>query len=291
MTCDDFLLLMEEDLDAELDERRASLLAAHLAACPRCSEEYRTLQREREIYARYSRDVTFTPALWTAIHNRIEEDLKSPRTTFWERIRHWAKKLTVMPRLTPVLAAGLAVAVIASTVLITKSVILRQNETKPGTGSQEADSSTSQPPQAPGPSSGSTTGKEAAELKSQPAQSESASVGKSQRVVERNSSPAKKNILVAHRAKRAPTVQELVAQAEQKYLAAIAVLSRDLKKPDTKLDPLLRARFETTLAAIDRTIAETREAVGQRPTDPEAVRYMLTAYAKKVEVLQEMVGY
>jgi len=46
-----------------------------------------------------------------------------------------------------------------------------------------------------------------------------------------------------------------------------------------------------TLAAIDRTIADTREAVGQRPTDPEAVRYMLTAYAKKVEVLQEMASY
>src|SRR5262245_54098690 len=122
MTCDDSLLLMEEDLDAELDERRSSLLAAHLAACSRCTQEYRTLQREREIYARYSRDVTFTPALWTAVRNRIEEDLKS-RTTFWDHSRHWAKKLIVLPRLTPVLAASLFVAVIVSTVLITRSIV------------------------------------------------------------------------------------------------------------------------------------------------------------------------
>src|SRR5262249_3798618 len=251
----------------------------------------RTLQREREIYARYSRDVAFTPALWTAVRNRVEEDLKSSRAAFWGRVRHWPNKLTVRPSLAPVLATSLVVAVIVSTVLITKSIVQRQNETRHGAGSQEAKSSTSEAPQAPSPSFGITTGKETAELKSQPAQSVGASIRKSQGEVETNSSPAKKNTLVAHRAKRTPTVQELVAQAEQKYLAAIAILSRDLKKPDTKLDPVLRARFETTLAAIDRTIADTREAVGQRPTDPEAVRYMLTAYAKKVEVLQEMASY
>src|SRR5262245_20412664 len=110
MTCDDSLLLMEEDLDAELDERRSSLLASHLAACSRCTQEYRTLQREREIYARYSRDVAFTPALWTAVRNRVEEDLKSSRAAFWGRVRHWPNKLTVRPSLAPVLATSLVVA-------------------------------------------------------------------------------------------------------------------------------------------------------------------------------------
>jgi hypothetical protein len=81
-------------------------------------------------------------------------------------------------------------------------------------------------------------------------------------------------------------VEELVAQAEQKYLAAIAILS-NVKKRGSTLDPNC-ARFEETLVVIDRTIADTRQAVGRRPTDPEAVRYMLTAYAKKVEVLQEL---
>jgi hypothetical protein len=291
MTCDDCLLLMEEDLDAELDGRGAGFLASHLATCSSCTQEYQTLKREREIYTRYSRDIAFTPALWTAVRTRIEENLKPRPISFWGRIRHWAKKLAVMPRLTPVLAASLVVVVIVSTLLLTKSIILRQNPAKPGVGSQEAKSSTSHPSQAPSPSSGSMPAKVTAELKSQQAQPEGALILKSQREVETNSSPAKKNALVAHRVKRAPTVQELVAQAEQKYLAAIAILSRDLKNPHTKLDPVLRARLEVTLAAIDRTIADTREAVGQRPTDPEAVRYMLTAYAKKVEVLQEMASY
>ena len=88
-----------------------------------------------------------------------------------------------------------------------------------------------------------------------------------------------------------PTAQELVREAEQKYLAAITILSRDLKNRGSALDPHLRAQFESALVAIDRTIAETRQAVHQRPSDPQVVQYMLTAYAKKVEVLQEMASY
>src|SRR5262249_37420333 len=91
--------------------------------------------------------------------------------------------------------------------------------------------------------------------------------------------------------RRGPTVEQLVGQAEQKYLAAVHLLSRDMRKHGPKLDPEVRARFEETLAAIDRSIADTRQAVRQHPTDPEAVRYMLTAYAEKVEVLQEMASY
>jgi hypothetical protein len=84
---------------------------------------------------------------------------------------------------------------------------------------------------------------------------------------------------------------ELVREAEQKYLAAIAILSRDVNRRRSRLDADTRARFEQTLAAVDRTIAGTRRAVRQHPGDPVAVQYMLTAYAKKVEVLREMASY
>ena len=89
MTCDECLLLMEEDLDAELDGRTAGILARHLAACSQCTKEYQTLRREREIYAQYSRDVTVTPALWAAVQTRLEEDLKSSRFTVWRTLRRW----------------------------------------------------------------------------------------------------------------------------------------------------------------------------------------------------------
>ena len=87
---------------------------------------------------------------------------------------------------------------------------------------------------------------------------------------------------------RKPTPAELVREAEHKYLSAIALLSRDLKHQGSQVDPQVLAQFEQALGAIDRTIAATRRVVQEHPNDPVAVQYMLTAYAKKVEVLEEM---
>jgi hypothetical protein len=196
----------------------------------------------------------------------------------------------VIPRLTPILAASLILIAIGITALVMKNINLRQKEAQIGVGPQEAKRDVRQL-QPPSPFPNNTLAREATELKAQPTQSQGLSIRKSRREMETSSGLAMEQVFVAHRDRHALKVQELVAQAEQKYLAAIAILYRDVKKPGTTLDPVLRLRFEETLAAIDRTIADTRKAVGQRPTDPEAVRYMLTAYAKKVEVLQEMASY
>jgi hypothetical protein len=80
----------------------------------------------------------------------------------------------------------------------------------------------------------------------------------------------------------------LVREAEAKYLAAIRMLSEDVNRRRTRLDPQVAARFDETLAAIDRSIAETRRTVLRQRNDPVAVQYMLSAYAKKVEVMREM---
>jgi hypothetical protein len=65
-------------------------------------------------------------------------------------------------------------------------------------------------------------------------------------------------------------------------------LSEDVNRKRTRLDPQVAARFDETLATIDRSIAETRRTVLKHGNDPVAVQYMLSAYAKKVEVMREM---
>jgi hypothetical protein len=81
---------------------------------------------------------------------------------------------------------------------------------------------------------------------------------------------------------------QLVREAEQKYIAAIAILSRDVKKKRSGMDPMVAARFDAALGEIDKTIAETRRAVRSNPDDPIALQYMLSAYSKKVDTLREM---
>ena len=86
----------------------------------------------------------------------------------------------------------------------------------------------------------------------------------------------------------APNPAQLVREAEQKYLTAIAMLSRDVDKRRSQLDPMVLARFDASLAEIDRTIKETRQIVKGNPDDPIALQYLLAAYSKKVDVLREM---
>ena len=84
------------------------------------------------------------------------------------------------------------------------------------------------------------------------------------------------------------TPNQLVREAEQKYLAAIAMLSRDASRKRSQIDPATRARLDQAILSIDRTIAGTRQAVRQHPGDPVVVQYMLSAYARKVDLLRDI---
>jgi hypothetical protein len=50
----------------------------------------------------------------------------------------------------------------------------------------------------------------------------------------------------------------------------------------------LVARLDAALGSIDNTIVETKKAMRENPNDPIALQYMLSAYAKKVEVLRDV---
>jgi hypothetical protein len=288
MTCDECLRVMEDDLDAQSDGQSSDLLASHLAACSSCAKEQQALQREREIYAQYSREVEVTPALWTAVRTRIEGDSKSPEFNRWRSFRQWVAGMTAIPGFTPVLTASLILVALGMTAVLIRVINSRPHEAKDGVGLQEAKKGVerSSQPAIPPPN----PVEKGAEGQAQQRASQHVLTRQKRQQLE-SSSRGEKKTVVTPRGRQALTVEELVAQAEQKYLAAIAILSRDVKKRGSTLDPELRARFEETLVVIDRTIADTRQAVGRRPTDPEAVRYMLTAYAKKVEVLQELASY
>ena len=79
-----------------------------------------------------------------------------------------------------------------------------------------------------------------------------------------------------------------IQKAEQEYLNAIRILNGIVDKRKATLDPGLAAELERNLKAIDAGIASTRKAYYAHPADPELAHYMLTAYQKKVELLQEL---
>src|SRR5215471_5936276 len=277
MSCEKWLPLIEEFIDGELDDSFIKGLRAHLAACGDCSSEYKQLLKEQELYQNYMRDIEVTPALWAGVQARIQQNGAGPG--IFARIRRLAAAFTAGPRLSPVYAMLLVLIAVAVTVIVMR----RQgapSSTPGGNGSNPAPlTAEGSPTPAPPPSGTVQPGPKETPKPEQPQQepliAKSLPSSRPPRVVPK---PAQ------------PTAEQAVREAEQKYVAAIAILSRDVNKHRSELDPAVAAKFEGTLASIDFTIRETRRAVREHPGDPVAAQYMLAAYSEKLDVLKEMAG-
>jgi len=85
-----------------------------------------------------------------------------------------------------------------------------------------------------------------------------------------------------------PAVDQVTRRAEQQYLSAIEILSRDIKRRRSVISSALLAQLERALSEVDRNIAATRKVAREQPRDPVAVQYLALAYEKKVELLREV---
>ncbi len=286
MECEYCLTSIEEYLDGELDAQTAARVEAHMESCGECASYCDELRAEQAAYAHYRRDVEVTPAMWVAVETRIErEKFAAPRVEPSERVsaaarlREWLVAAFGVPRLSPAFAAALVVAAIGLTV----AVMIYLKEDSSGKGQMAGGN------QAPG-----NTVEVTPDTKPAPEATPAAPEGgvpaveiakdREKAVRPPAASPAPRRETVA----REQTPEQLVREAEQKYLAAIALVERDVKRRRENLDPALLVKLDNALASIDLTIEETRKAVRAHPGDPVALQYLLGAYSKKIDALREM---
>ena len=85
-----------------------------------------------------------------------------------------------------------------------------------------------------------------------------------------------------------PAVDQVALRAEQQYLSAIDILSRDIQRRRAVISPAVLSHLETALAEADRNIAATRRVAREQPRDPVAVQYLASAYENKVDLLREV---
>lgn len=294
MKCEDCQKVIEEYFDQELDEQASVEVRAHLLNCEECSRQLEALGDEQNVYALYVRDVDVTPALWTGVAQRIREE--GGRTS--SLMMRWRSQLVALfgtPRLSPALTFALLILSVGATAGLMKYINSRQSQTQTTARKQ---------PETPAPVAPSKVNDQSADNtgEKEPAAIENGG----EQLAMLNDRTEERQLPVPRTAdryesKRAvesstsypyeQTPEQLVREAEQKYRAAITMLTRDARRRRTLLEPDVRERFEQTLAAVDRTISETRRAARQQPDDPVAVQYMLAAYSKKVEVLREMATY
>jgi hypothetical protein len=280
MKCEDYLPIIESYVDGELDGAIAQRVRTHLATCDSCQEFVAELRQEQDVYALYNREVDITPAMWAAVQARIEKAKPPRQSNILEGAGNWLRGLIGTPRLSPALAAALIIATVGTTVVVMKYLnsperpdtqIVASNEPKKN---EENNGTQPQPANTQPPVVGNS--------------SPTANVPKKGGTNEEIRTPERQRNALRQPAKPEPTPEQLVREAEQKYLSAIAILEKDVSRNKSKLDPMIVVRFEKAMVDIDNTIAETRRAVRENPDDPIALQYMLSAYAKKVDVLREM---
>lgn len=281
MNCEDWQLLVEEYFDGELDAPTALKVRHHLHSCASCSSVLKTLSAEQSVYANYKSDAEISPELWAGIRQRIEVEGSPLRASTTERFASWLRNAFALPPVSGPVAVGLVVLAVVLTVVVMRYISGPKEDLSQAAVTKDA------PPQAR-----PTTQDEPAVV----------ATGKIEDPVRDDDNVKKPKALAAATVDRrspSPTrdyqktsdPRRLVREAEQKYLAAIAMLTRSVDRRRSRLDPATVAELNQALSSIDRTIAATRKVVRRHPDDPVAAQYMLTAYAKKVDVLRELVDY
>jgi hypothetical protein len=232
------------------------------------------LKREQAIYASYQRDIEVTPALWQSIEARIKQEPAVKSSTLFERLRERFVGAFGTPRFSPAFAAALVLLAIGFTAVVMSLMSSRGRDNQIAQNEQvEPVRPPSSEANVPGPAKESDNLREPSSSVSLPPTT---------------AKPADKVTPRRSPSNARPTPEQLVREAEQKYVQAIAILSRDVNHKRSQIDPMVLARFDAALSDIDRSIAETRQAVRQNPGDPIALQYLLASYSKKVDALRDM---
>jgi hypothetical protein len=299
MRCEECQSQVEDYFDGELDAQSADLVAQHVDACQMCAFAYSKLEGEQELYLRYECDAEASPAFWDNVMARSEQADKGKTFQPLNSLRGLLGHLSA-PRFSSSLTALFVLIAIAATAFVMRSfnstertatapLSIAQNESAPAISQPTVKEAIVNPENKTGDNTAGGGSK---------------ILVREQPQLARNGEGRKGRLILAAggrndaRLDRSPTASnqsttpdELVREAEQKYVAAITMLSRDVSRRRSRLDPEMAARFERTLAAVERTISDTRRAVREHPGDPVAAQYMLTAYARKVDVLREMARF
>jgi hypothetical protein len=286
MNCERCQVELEDFLYGELSAPRAAAVKAHLAACPACSLARDGLQREAEVFARYYEQAALEPSaeLWERIRARLRDRALARRQgeSWATRLREWflfsplGSWLGSAALRQVAYAALLVVVSVAATALYFSwredhgtSPVARLEPPTPQPGPSITPSPA--PRQLPSSDRPSSSPEELA--KRQP----------------KAGPPAPKEPKPApRRLSEDELIGQQVARAEREYQSAIQLLERRIARRKDSLDPVLVAQYESSLALINDSIAASRRALREHPKDPIAAQFLLAAYIKKLELMQEI---
>ncbi len=277
MNCEYCQLNLADFPGDELASADLAALREHLSVCADCRQARAVIVRENEIFAQFYEQNAIDPPdeMWSAIHARIHSEdaaLTSSKSGWTANLRNL---------FTPIFAPsmlrqfGFAVLLILLSVGLTTLYFSTRDDKKIVVETR--------PVPSPIPSAASSESPKPEE-KIVPQQRS-------------NSQHVRLNAAAPKVEVKKPALQKLsddellnqqIAKATREYQGAIKLLERTIAKRKANFDEGAGKQYEGSLALIDASIAASKQALRQQPNDPSAAKFLLAAYSKKVELMQEV---
>ncbi len=279
--CKHFRTRLEDFVYSELKAKDATELRAHLAACPQCRSELELLERENEAYSSFFQQTALEPSeeMWNAIRSRIDAGAprilaeREPGSGFFANLLRpgFARQMLAAAALVIVSVAATWYFVSRDKHEVTQPPIALNSTPSPVTTATP----TVTPTVTPGPVPPGITAGPAPRV-APPA-------------VEPRMNTKGQLVATAKVLSEDEQVMLQIARTEKEYMKAIRLLDRAIVKRKDALDLSVTSQYEASLALIDDSISKSRAALRKQPGDLAAGQFLLAAYARKVELMQEIV--
>jgi hypothetical protein len=275
MNCESYQTELEDLLYGELDAARQAALSEHLSVCVDCRAAQVALARENELFAQYYEQNAIEPSdeMWRAIHARIQPETATQTSSWSGKLRNWFAPIFAPAMLRQ--AGFAALLILVSVGLTTLYFSTRKVENNVATTTPSPTAT----PTTPAPQTQSTP---------QPTPAPSVNDSVKPQLASLKPAPKAEVKLAPKKLTEDEILSQQIAKATREYQSAIHLLERTIAKRKTQLDEGTIKQFEGSLAMIDASIAQSRQALRAHPNDPTAARFLLAAYSKKVELMQEI---
>jgi len=286
-SCEEYQLKLEDFIAGELETAEANSVRSHLASCTGCREFQSLLERENEAYANFFTQTSLEPSteMWSRISTRIvRQDSGSSegsRTVLDGRERAGFFDWLRLPSFARQFAA--AAALVLVTVFITWLVISRSSQPNDASRIALNSTPTPQPTVQETPQPGPTALPKAQETPVMPSSS-----GSGARMVAKAKSSVSRPVIPVGQLSETEQIKAQIARTEGEYLKAIRLLDRAIVKRSDTLDAATMAQYQSSLLLIDDSIDKSRAALRRQPGDLAAGQFLMAAYARKVDLMQEI---
>ncbi len=262
--------------DGELSAGAAERVAAHLAACMRCTEAARAVQSEMSLLATALQPEFALSVPTERLRGRIEDaiaELQLDKTGRSDRAsassRRWLGWLNDLFSGSPQRAFSYPTVAAVVIVAVVLGVIYLKRQAPPRIEVARNDG--------PVPTA---SPKSSPEVSASPIPDRDPS-----REVVTGKAPGK--TVPRHSTRETESTARLLP-GERGYIKTIAALDATIRSNVRPMRPGLQVEYQHNLAVVDQAIAATRAAVQKNPKDPDAAQFMNSAYQSKVDLMTQV---